>query len=78
MEKIQYHNKPINKSLMMIIIMVMMQTRVDHVAIVKEVIIMIDKKRVISNKSQNLQTIENYLIDRIRKDITLFRLQEKT
>ena len=44
----------------------------------KEVIIMIDKKRVISNKSQNLQTIENYLIDRIRKDITLFRLQEKT
>ena len=78
MEKIQYHNKPINKSLMMIIIMVMMQTRVDHVAIVKEVIIMIDKKELYPTKSKDLQTIENYLIDRIRKDITLFRLQEKT
>ena len=63
---------------MMIIIMVMMQTRVDHVAIVKEVIIMIDKKGLYPTKSKDLQTIENYLIDRIRKDITLFRLQEKT
>lgn len=56
----------------------MMQTRVDHVAIVKEVIIMIDKKELYPTKSKNLQTIDNYLIDRIRKDITLFRLQEKT
>ncbi len=63
---------------MMIIIMAMMQTRVDHVAIVKEVIIMIDKKELYPTKSKNLQTIDNYLIDRIRKDITLFRLQEKT
>ena len=38
----------------MIIIMAMMQTRVDHVAIVKEVIIMIDKKRDISNQIEEL------------------------
>ena len=39
---------------------------------------MIDKKELYPTKSKNLQTIDNYLIDRIRKDITLFRLQDKS